>query len=142
MRAYMAGENKLSGRDSGDGSVVITPISLAPPSTITGTASNQTTTPITPFAQVSITDPYPGSPTETVTVTPSNAANGTLLDSVGSTVGSNGVYYVTGSASTVTTDLDALTLHAVRNRAGPDDHHRVHHQRYQLGRANDDRQHD
>ncbi len=82
-------------------------------STISGTEAGQAitgNTTIDPFANVTITDSNSGSPTETVTVTPSSTLNGTLSDSVGGTVDSNGVYTVTGSASTVTTDLDALTF--------------------------------
>ncbi len=81
-------------------------------STINGTQAGQTTTDekaISPFAHVGIADLNSGSPTETVTVTPNNTGNGTLSDTAGGTV-SNGVYTVSGSASTVTTDLDALTF--------------------------------
>ncbi len=90
----------------------------AQPSTITVPASDQpqTTTgtaPVTPFKGVTITDPNQGNTGETVTVTPSSTTSGTLADpnqtTDHSTI-SNGAITLSGSASAVTTELDALTF--------------------------------
>ena len=75
-----------------------------------------------PFALVKISDPNVGQ-TETVTVTPSQTANGTLFDpnaaNNGSTI-TNGVYKVTGTATQVTADLDALIFHPTPYQVAPD----------------------
>ena len=94
------------------------------PATITGTVANQAVTDhatIDPFAHVKITDPNVGQ-TETVTVTPSQTANGTLFDPNAATEGStitNGVYKVTGTAAQVTADLDALIFHPTAHQVAP-----------------------
>jgi uncharacterized repeat protein (TIGR03803 family) len=94
------------------------------PPTITGTVANQAVTDhatIDPFALVKIADPNVGQ-TETVTVTPSQIANGTLFDpnaaNNGSTI-TNGVYKVTGTAAQVTADLDALIFHPTPYQVAP-----------------------
>ena len=76
-----------------------------------------------PFAQVNIADPN-ASQTETVTVTPSNAANGTLFDpnaaSDGSTIDpGTGIYTVSGSPAAVTAALDALLFRPTEHQAAP-----------------------
>ena len=114
--SFDSGTNQVlvAGENGGKGEVVITPVSVTP--VIAGTQANQPTaddTPIDPFAQVSITDPSQGSPTETVTVTPSSAANGTLSDPNQATDGSSvsgGIFRVTGSPSAVTAALDGLVF--------------------------------
>ena len=124
--------------------------------TITGTVSNQAVNDnanIDPFADVKITEPNVDQ-TETVTVTPSQTANGTLSDPNAATDGStitNGVYKVTGTATQVTTDLDALVFHPTVHQVAPGntvttgftialtdsprglDRHRQHNKRYRDG---------
>jgi acyl-coenzyme A thioesterase PaaI-like protein len=92
--------------------------------TITGALANQTVNDnasIDPFAAISIIDPNAGQ-TETLTVTFSNAANGSLSDPSALTDGStfnNGVYTVVGTAAAVTVDLDALVFTPTNNQAAP-----------------------
>ncbi|HEY1933151.1 MAG TPA: NF038122 family metalloprotease [Acetobacteraceae bacterium] len=80
---------------------------------ISGTAANQAMidqSTIQPFSQVSISDQNINQ-TETVTVTLSSAANGTLTNvGSGSYNPSTGVYTVVGSVATVNAALDALTF--------------------------------
>lgn len=85
--------------------------------TVTGIAA------LTPFAGASITDNNAGSPTETVTVTPSSTTIGTLADpstaSDGSSTSSNGAITLSGSASAVTQALDELTFKPAYGQSGP-----------------------
>ncbi len=70
---------------------------------------------LTPFAAVTLTDTNAGSPTKTVTVTPSTTTIGTLSDpnlardGSGTNI-STGAITLTTSANAVTADLDALTF--------------------------------
>ena len=109
-----------------NGNVVQTTVvknSTQPPS-ISGTVANQAVNDnatIDPFAHVKITDLNVGQ-METVTVTPSQTANGTLFDPNAATDGStitNGVYKVTGTAAQVTADLDALVFHPTAHQVAP-----------------------
>ena len=79
--------------------------------TISGAVSNQVignTSSLTPFSSVVVADPIAGQ-TETVTVTLSAAANGTLSNLGGGNYDtSTGVYTDTGTAIAVTTALDGL----------------------------------
>jgi Peptidase M10 serralysin C terminal len=99
-------------------------VALLPDPTITGTVANQAVTDhaiINAFALVKITEPNVGQ-TETVTVTPSQTANGTLFDPNAATDGStitNGIYKVTGTAAQVTADLDALIFHPTPYQVPP-----------------------
>ncbi|HEX4140817.1 MAG TPA: choice-of-anchor tandem repeat GloVer-containing protein, partial [Candidatus Methylacidiphilales bacterium] len=68
---------------------------------------------IDPFEDVTVVADVTVGQTETVTVTPSNAATGTLSDPNAASDGSaitNGVYTVTGTAAAVTEDLDGLVF--------------------------------
>jgi exo-beta-1,3-glucanase (GH17 family) len=82
-----------------------------PPPLIVGTVAGQLTNdliPVSPFSGVAISDPNAGQ-TETVTVTLSAAANGTLSNlGTGSYNAGTGVYTVTGTATGVTSALDSL----------------------------------
>jgi hypothetical protein len=100
-------------------SVIATDVGVSP--TISGTKAGQAITDlqtITPFSGVTIGDANIGQ-TETLTVTLSAAANGTLTDPNAATDGSTnvgGVYTITGSASAVTTALDALVFTPTENQ--------------------------
>ena len=105
--------------------------------TISGTVSSPQTISssgsIAPFSAVVIGDLNFGQ-TETVTVTLSSAANGTLTN-LGNGSYSAGRYTVTGSAQAVTTAVDGLVFtptppDTISGRAGPERDHRLHHQRH------------
>jgi hypothetical protein len=91
--------------------VVVVAVAVAP--TISGTEAGQEISDqetITPFASVVIADANLGQ-TDTVTVTLSTAANGTLTNlGEGTYDAAAGVYSVTGTASEVTAALNALTF--------------------------------
>ena len=112
------------GLSATDNTTSVVATAVAVPPTITGTVANQAVNDnatIEPFAYVKITDPNAGQ-TETVTITPSQTANGTLSDPNAATDGStitNGVYKVTGTAAQVTADLDALIFHPTAHQVAP-----------------------
>ena len=96
---------------------------LSPP-TIAGTMSDQVTngaSTISPFRNVTIYDDNPGNQTETVTVTLSEPANGTLSDADGGSYdASTGVYQVTGTTAQVNAAVDNLVFNpaAITGAAG------------------------
>ena len=90
---------------------VTSTVDIAPPPVISGTVANQGTTdeaPIRPFSGVTVNDSSINQ-IETIVVTLSNPANGTLSDSVGGSV-NNGTYVVTGTTLAVTQALQALVF--------------------------------
>jgi len=107
-----------------DTTTTVTATAVEDAPTISGTMAGQSTTDATtlkPFATVTIGDADFGQ-TETVTITPSTTANGTLSDPHASTDGStivNGVYSITGTASYVTKYLDDLVFTPVDHEVAP-----------------------
>jgi hypothetical protein len=97
-------------------------ILLAAPPTITGTVAGQVTADlvaISPFSTVTIGDTN-ANQTETLTVTLSAAANGTLSNLSGGTYdAATGVYTVTGTAAAVTAALDGLLFTPTVNQVAP-----------------------
>jgi uncharacterized repeat protein (TIGR03803 family) len=112
--AIVATVSDSYGNTGSSAAVVDTIGSVAP--TITGTRAGQTTTsqaPIDPFSGVTIGDINIGA-TDTLTITLSGA--GGTLSGTGLS-GSNGTYTLSGTASTITSELDALVFTPVTGHA-------------------------
>jgi plastocyanin len=113
-----------AGQTTTDSTTSVIAKAIAVPPTIAGTVANQAVndhTTIDPFTHVKISDLNFGQ-TDTVIVTPSQTANGTLFDPNAATDGStitNGIYKVTGTAAQVTADLDALIFHPTPYQVAP-----------------------
>jgi serralysin len=116
------GQNQLELGLTSAGENIVS-IALAAPPTITGTAAGQSTTDlatIAPFSKVTIADANAAPQTETVTVTLSAAANGTLSNlGGGSYNATTGVYTETGTAAVVTAALDGLVFTPTANQVAP-----------------------
>ena len=101
-----------SGFTGSDATTSVVSTTVTPP-TISNTRANQAASDqatILPFATVVVADANPGQ-TETVTVKLSNTANGTLSPMGGGNYNADtGVFTDTGSASGVTSDLEALVF--------------------------------
>lgn len=87
-------------------SVIDTDPAVSP--TITGTVSDQATTseaPISPFQGVTIADPNSNA-TDSLTIGISVGGSGGTLSGTGITGGANGIYTITGTPDTITSELD------------------------------------
>ena len=102
-----------------DSTTTVVATDVAVPPTITGTVAGQLTSDrqtIAPFSKVTLADLNLGQ-TETVTVTLSAAANGTLSNLGGFVNTTAGVYTDTGTTAVVTAALDALVFTPTINQA-------------------------
>ncbi|MEA2737098.1 MAG: hypothetical protein QOH05_405, partial [Acetobacteraceae bacterium] len=110
------------GVSTSDGSTTVTATAANDPPVISGVTPGLTTTdeaPATAFASVGISDVDFGQ-TETVTITLSSAANGSLSNfGTGSYDGTTGVYTVTGTDAEVTAAVDALVFTPTAHRVAP-----------------------
>ena len=115
-------ESKVAAVNAGDGRVTLT---LVAPPTITGAGSttdaNAGSTTDLPFAGVAIADLNNSPDKLTITLSDANAALGIGASQPAGVVFSNaggGVYTLTGTATNITSELDALTLTAPTSLTG------------------------
>ena len=100
-----------------DTTTTVTDIDPAVAPTITGTHSSTTTSeaPVNPFSGVTITDANAGA-TDTLTI--AVGGTGGVLSGAGLNGGTGGIYTLSGSAATITSELDALTFTATAGSPG------------------------
>ena len=110
--------------------------------TITGTVAGQTTSAdaaVAPFSGVTIADPNSGA-TDTLTITLSDGANGTLTGT-GLINDGGGVYTLAAaSPATISSELDALVFTPTAGAPGSSTHHHLHAERRQQRRRHRHRQ--
>ena len=111
-----------AGATNGNATTTVVATAVNDPPAIGGTRSGQTVTDettISPFSGVTINDIDFGQ-TETVTITLSNHANGTLSnDGAGGYSASTGVYSVTGTDAAVTAAVDGLVFTPAAHQVVP-----------------------
>jgi uncharacterized repeat protein (TIGR03803 family) len=115
-----------AGNTASDATTSVVATAVADPVIITGAQANQPTfddASLKPFAHVVISEPDFGQ-IETVTVTPSAAANGMLSDPNSATDGgtvnaATGVYTVSGTAAEVSAALDGLVFTPTAHEVAP-----------------------
>ena len=119
---FIIGDIDAASQSATDSTTTVVATAIAVPPTISGTGPSQTITDqttISPFAQLVIADANIDQ-TETVTVTLSAAANGTLTNLGGGTYNAAaGVYTVTGTASQVTATLNVLVFIPTQQQVRP-----------------------
>ena len=106
----LSDKSSLYGTATVDNTTTVIDTDPAQAPTIAGAVAGQPTTserPVNPFASVTVTDPNAGA-TDTLTITV--GGSGGTLTGQGLSGGTGGVYTLSGSAATVTSELDALSF--------------------------------
>ena len=120
---FTIASNDGAGGAASDAQMNVTITSIDDPPTIAGTSATAQTVDdnatIDPFNGVAIGDVDNPAQTQTVTVTLSTPADGTLSTGSGFTAQGNGVYVFSGTAMAATTALDALVFTPIDNQIAP-----------------------